>query len=134
MEFNHLGPVNDPLNSRNPSLLREDAARFYDGKLEGQPEDEMASLRRVVTKEMFIRGAILARDSNALDSREREDPQANRNSLRSTTSDPQPESCLDEVEFEALELEKESRLRDQTKALNLVLLTCCVGAIVQGWS
>ena len=128
MEFDHRGPVNDPLVSRDPFLLREDAALFYDGALEGQPEEVIAALRRVVTKAMFIRGAILAQDSNGLDPREDSDR------FRPASSQIEPDSPLDDVEYKALEVEKKARLRDQTKPLNLILLTCCVGAVVQGWS
>ncbi|KAI9681713.1 MAG: hypothetical protein M1822_007065 [Bathelium mastoideum] len=128
MEFDHLGPVNDPLVSRDPFLLREDAALFYDGALEGQPEEQAACLSRVVTKAMFIRGAILAQDPNGLD------PQEDSDSFRPASSPVEPDSTLDDVEFKALETEKKARFRDQTKPLNLILLTCCVGAVVQGWS
>ncbi|KAL9095881.1 MAG: hypothetical protein Q9165_001878 [Trypethelium subeluteriae] len=128
MEFDHLGPVNDPLVSRDPFLLREDAALFYDCALEGQPEEQIAALRRVVTKAMFVRGAILAQDPNGLD------PPGDSESFRRASSLLENDSSLDDVEYKALELEKKARLRDQTKPLNLILLTCCVGAIVQGWS
>ncbi|KAI9695282.1 MAG: hypothetical protein M1820_008744 [Bogoriella megaspora] len=128
MEFDRLGPVNDPLVSRDPFLLREDAALFYDGALEGQPEEVIGDLRRVVTRAMFVRGAILAQDSNGLD------PRGDASSFRPPSSQIDNDSPLDDVEFKALELEKKARLRDQTKPLNLILLTCCVGAVVQGWS
>ena len=36
--------------------------------------------------------------------------------------------------MEALNKEENPKLREQSKELNTILLTCCIGAIVQGWS
>ncbi|KAL8818157.1 MAG: hypothetical protein Q9191_008002, partial [Dirinaria sp. TL-2023a] len=41
---------------------------------------------------------------------------------------------LDRVEKRAIEREENSRLKNQSRELNTILLTCCIAALVQGWS
>ena len=41
---------------------------------------------------------------------------------------------LSRIESDALKREKTPRLKDQSRELNTILLTCCIGAIVHGWS
>ncbi|KKA23334.1 Sugar transporter [Rasamsonia emersonii CBS 393.64] len=69
-------------------------------------------LANVVDVELLIRGAQLARDRDSFLS----------------------QGHLSEVERSALEKEENPKLLDQPKELKVVLLTCCIGAIVQGWS
>ena len=69
-------------------------------------------LANVVDEELLFRGARLAQDDSLFKA-----------------------SCyLSDIEKEALEKEVNPKLGDQTKELNTILLTCCIGAIVQGWS
>ncbi|KAL1956679.1 hypothetical protein VTO42DRAFT_6929 [Malbranchea cinnamomea] len=44
------------------------------------------------------------------------------------------EDNLSVAERRALEREKNPRFRQQPKELQVILMTCCIGAIVQGWS
>ena len=41
---------------------------------------------------------------------------------------------LDRVEKRAIEREEKPRLKNQSRELNTILLTCCIAALVQGWS
>ncbi|KAF2234176.1 MFS general substrate transporter [Viridothelium virens] len=85
---------------------------------------------------MFVRGALLARRrQNLLDPLpgSRDTPSLSSQAEGSQDQENE-ESRLSQTEFDSLKAEDASRLKDQTKALNLVLLTCCVGAVVQGWS
>lgn len=70
------------------------------------------NLENVLDETLLVRGALLAKDD----------------AIFKASSD------LDPIEVEALEREANPKLREQTRALNTILLTCCIGAIVQGWS
>lgn len=41
---------------------------------------------------------------------------------------------LSSVESEAILKEENPRLKDQSRALNTIILTCCIAAVIQGWS
>ena len=69
-------------------------------------------LGRVVDLDTLIHGAHLARDEEA-------------------TSE---EGILMEAEEQALEREKKSRFWEESKELKIILLTCCLGSVVQGWA
>lgn len=68
-------------------------------------------LANVVDVDLLVRGARLARDRDSF--------------MHS------PDNKLSEVEREALEREENPKLLEQPKELKVVLLTCCIGAIVQ---
>ncbi|KAL9077973.1 MAG: hypothetical protein Q9157_003097 [Trypethelium eluteriae] len=140
MEFDYVGPVNDPLVERSRASLQEDAKLFYRGFPDTQSGEptfaDLSALRHVVTEEMFVRGALLARRrQNLLDPLPGSRDTSSLSSQAEGSQDQEnEESRLSQIEFDSLKAEEASRLKDQTKALNLVLLTCCVGAMVQGWS
>lgn len=69
-------------------------------------------LDKVVDKGLLVRGARLAQDDV----------------LFASSGDLSP------IENRALEREKTPRLKDQSRELNTILLTCCIGAITHGWS
>ena len=69
-------------------------------------------LGRVVDLETLIHGAHLARDEEATSA----------------------EGILTEVEERAQEREKRTRFWEESKELKVILLTCCVGSVVQGWA
>ncbi|KAI9713238.1 MAG: hypothetical protein M1820_001224 [Bogoriella megaspora] len=138
MEFDHLGPVNDPLVDRNIDLLIEDAKRFY----RGFPDEvngviaPTAELDQIVTEEMFVRGALLAqRRQNLSDPPLIQSSNGSKSSPEESGSGQEMERPqLNMVEYRSLQKEEASHFKDQTKTLNVILLTCCVGGIVQGWS
>ena len=70
------------------------------------------SLEDVLDKRLLLRGAQFAQD----DVRFKED------------------EILSTPERRAIEREDDPRLKDQSRELNTILLTCCIAAIVQGWS
>ena len=69
-------------------------------------------LEYVLDEELQLRGARLAKDDV----------------LFKESGDLSP------VEKKALNKEENPKLKEQSKELNTILLTCCIGAIVQGWS
>jgi hypothetical protein len=69
-------------------------------------------LQDVLDEELLVRGARLAQDDVLF----------------------KASGNLSRIEKEALRKEENPKLKEQSKELNIVLLTCCIGAIVQGWS
>lgn len=70
------------------------------------------NLHNVVDVELLFRGARLAKDQREF----------TRNNV------------IPEFESEALDREDDPELVKQSRELNTILLTCCIGAIVHGWS
>ena len=70
-------------------------------------------LQAVVDELLLLRGARFAQDDY---------------SFKETPGE------LDEVEKDAIHKEENPKLREQSKELNTILLTCCIGALVQGWA
>lgn len=69
-------------------------------------------LEDILSERLLLRGARFAQD----DVRFKED------------------GDLDRVEKKAIEREEDPQLKDQSRELNTILLTCCIAALVQGWS
>ena len=69
-------------------------------------------LKQVIDLPLLLRGAKFAQDARLF-----------KQSVDSNSA-----------EWAAICREEEPKLRDQTRALNTVLLTCCIAAVVQGWS
>ena len=69
-------------------------------------------LQNVVNVELLFRGAWLAKDKPEFTSKD----------------------AMPEFESDALNREKKPELVKQSRELNTILLTCCIGAIVHGWS
>ena len=90
---------------RDTDDLRRDVRAFY----------ERYDLGRVVDEKLLLRGARLAQDDVLFTSSEGPDR-------------PDP------IEMDALEEEKAPKLKNQSRELNTILLTCCIGAITHGWS
>ena len=74
---------------------------------------ERHGLRRVLDEDLLLRGARLAQDDVRF----------------------RAQGGLSGIEGEALQREETPRLKNQTRELNTILLTCCVAALVQvRWS
>lgn len=69
-------------------------------------------LHDVVDEELILRGARFAQDDVLFKETEH----------------------LEAFERAALNREESPKLREQSRELNIILLTCCIGAVVQGWS
>ncbi|KAH8696407.1 putative sugar transporter [Talaromyces proteolyticus] len=104
-------------------LLNNNKLGIIDNPINYRPPDELEDdvrsfyeeheLAQVVDIDLLLRGAHLARDREQF--------------LRN-------KSNYNEVELRALNEEEHPRLSRQPKELQVVLLTCAIGAIVQGWS
>ena len=103
-------------------LLRNNDLGIIENPLRRVHEDDLIadirnfhheySLKDIVDVDVLIRGGLLARDEEA------------------TVT----EGRLSDVEVSALEREKSTRIWDESKELKVILLTCCVGSVVQGWA
>jgi hypothetical protein len=89
----------------NPLLYREPDDQDNDVKAFHQ----LHNLKDVVDIKLLIRGARLARDEGSFEA----------------------SGDLSDIEKAALERERRARFWQQPKELRVVVLTCCLGAIVQ---
>lgn len=115
------GPGNIP-PQRFEELLRNNRLGIVDNPLfYRNPEDILRDveefykdhkLEDVVDVELLKRGALLARDRDEF----------------------MEDNILSSVERRALLREEKPKFWQQTRELKTVLLTCCIGAIVQGWA
>jgi hypothetical protein len=103
-------------------LLENNELGIIENPLQRVPEDELDHdidefhanyrLGRVVDVETLIHGAHLARDEDATIA----------------------EGILTEPEERALDRERRTRFWEESKELKIILLTCSVGSVVQGWA
>lgn len=101
---NNLGIIENPLRRIDNDDLEKDLRSFYDDKRTG--------LSSIVDVELLIRGGRLARDE--------EDFIANQ--------------VCSLPERQAIDREKTASIWQESKELRIILLTCFVAAIVQGWA
>ncbi|RDW80383.1 hypothetical protein BP5796_05081 [Coleophoma crateriformis] len=103
LKRNELGIIDSPLLWIDPEVQDENVRKTHAAH----------KLADTVDEEMLVRGGRLARDEELFLT-------ANSNHVT-------------EAEKEALRKEKQSALWQQSKELKLILLTCCIAAIAQGW-
>lgn len=117
LQTNHTAPRN-----RFRALLRNNELGIVDNPLlHRDPSDQDNDVRATYSRhpdlkdaldvELLIRGARLARDQELFEATEH----------------------LSGIESAALQRERTSGFWKQPKSLRVIILTCCVGAIVQGW-
>ncbi|KAL8726868.1 MAG: hypothetical protein Q9166_006420 [cf. Caloplaca sp. 2 TL-2023] len=106
LEHNHSAVIENPLRR-----IPEDHVNSY---IESFHKEN--KLCHVVDLTTLVRGARLARDEEAF------------------TAEGVAEGSLSEVETAALKKEKNTRIWTESREIKIILLTCCVGSIVQGWT
>ncbi|KAI4139844.1 MAG: hypothetical protein LQ341_004062 [Variospora aurantia] len=105
LENNKLGYIENPLRRIPENRLSACIVKFH----------ERHKLANVIDLATLIRGARLARDEEAFMSEE------------------VAEKSLTNLEMSALEREKHTRIWTESRELKIILLTCCVASIAQGW-
>lgn len=100
-----LGLIETPLRRMSENRLSEDIESFH----------KKSHPANVVDLATLIRGARLARDKEAFMSEE------------------VAKGSLTEIEKSALEREKGTSIWTESREIKIVLLTCCVASIAQGW-
>ena len=106
-------------------LLEHNNTAFIENPLRRIPEDQLPEyiksffeengLERVIDYITLKRGADLARDEDAF--------------MAAGDAD----GSLTSVEKAALKQEKHSTIWTENRELKIILLTCCVGSVLQGW-
>jgi len=137
LKDNDLGVVDNPLLYRDRADLIQDARRFHHDQ----------GLANNVSAKTFTYGVLLAQDEDCIFDVEQDhnEQDQNRRDAQDQNEEDQNEedqneqdqnrrNALDQEEQAALKQEKAPKLKEQSDELNLILLTCCVAAIVQGWS
>ncbi|KAI9771208.1 MAG: hypothetical protein M1839_002867 [Geoglossum umbratile] len=107
--------INNPLAGRPPARLKDDVHRFA----------EKYELQNI--SDLLYRGARVAQDPGEFES---DDPPASE-----SEEPPVSESALElsKEEREALRVERKSTFWQQTKELKVIVVTCSIAAILQGW-
>lgn len=105
LEHNHLAIIENPLRRIPEDHLNAYIESFYDE----------SGLANVIDIDMLIRGARLARDEEAF------------------VAEGTAGKTLTEVEVAALQGEKSTSIWTESREIKIILLTCFVGSIVQGW-
>lgn len=104
---NDLGIIENPLQRIDDDDLITDIKKFH-----AEPDPKrVLQLADVVDLDVLVRGGLLAKDEEAA----------------------LTEEVLDGREFAALKTEKSMTIWRESKELKVILLTCCVASIVQGW-
>lgn len=106
LKHNHYGIIENPLRRIPEDRLSTHIESFY---------RDWFGLADVVDLDTLVRGARLARDEEAFMVEEGVD------------------GCLTKVEKAALDKEKVSSIWTESRELKIILLTCCVGSVLQGW-
>ena len=109
---NDLGLIENPLWRIHEDVLDANIREFH----AEDAFDEKLHLREVVDVNTLIRGGRLARDAEGFRAEEEE------------------KEGLSATEKRALDRESVSTLWSESKELRVILLTCFVAAVVQGWS
>lgn len=105
LEHNHLGIIDNPLRRIPEDHLNDYINSFYDE----------AGLATVIDLDTATRAARLARDEEAFSVEE------------------EAEQTLTQVERIALETEKHTTIWTESREIKIILLTCFVGSVLQGW-
>jgi len=107
-------PFQQLLENNELGIIENPLQRVEEDDLDHDIYDfhEHYRLGSVVDVETLIHGAHLARDEEATSA----------------------EGILTEVEEHACERERTNRFWEESKELKVILLTCCVGSVVQGWA
>ena len=114
MTREHQLPFQQLLENNDLGIIENPLQRVEEDELD---EDifnfyEDHDLALVTDFDTLIHGAHLARDEEATIA----------------------EDILSDVEKKALKKEKTTRIWEESKELKVILLTCCVGSVVQGWA
>lgn len=107
-------PFQELLENNDLGIIENPLMRVEESELDEDVLNfyEEHSLALVTDLDTLTHGAHLARDEEATIA----------------------EGILSDVEKEALMREKTTRIWEESKELKVILLTCCVGSIVQGWA
>lgn len=114
-ERNRELPFETLLRNNNLGRIENPLRRIDEDDLEKEIRnfhDQSQGLKDVVAVDVLIRGGLLARDEEGI----------------------RAEGTLAAYEELALDNEKTCKLWQESKELNIILLTCFVASIVQGWS
>ena len=115
LENNDLGIIENPLRRIDEDDLIKDIRDFHrDGYLASR-----------VDLDVLVRGGLLARDEEATITEAK---------VARDEGDEITERILNEMEVEAVHNEKSTSIWRESKELKLILLTCCVASVVQGWA
>ncbi|KAF1987671.1 MFS general substrate transporter [Aulographum hederae CBS 113979] len=137
---NYRGVIDNPVARRTFEDVKKDVHNFY---LE-------YNLEHVVDEKQLLRGALMVRDERefkvasddveASSAISEKGPNHDHIEISPHDKGNREKNYLEslyrlsKIEKEALVREQKPKLIEQTKELNTVIFTCCVGAIVQGWS
>ncbi|KAL9032830.1 MAG: hypothetical protein Q9214_007791, partial [Letrouitia sp. 1 TL-2023] len=105
LEHNDLAIIENPLRRIHEDHLNDYIKSFYDE----------AGLDDVIDFDTVIRAARLARDEEAF------------------VTEEEAEETLSQVERTALKREKTTTIWTESREIKIILLTCFVGSILQGW-
>ncbi|KAL8720124.1 MAG: hypothetical protein Q9225_002969 [Loekoesia sp. 1 TL-2023] len=105
LKHNDLAIIENPLRRIPEDHLNAYIQSFHD-------EFDLVSVTDIDT---LIRGARLARDEEAF------------------VAEETAERSLTKVEIAALQREKSTSIWTESREIKIILLTCCIGSIVQGW-
>ena len=110
-------PFTQLLKRNDLAIIENPLRRIPEDRLEAYIESfyEESDLINVIDIDTLIRGARLARDEEAFIAEEK------------------AEENLTQVESLALKKEKSTTIWTESREIKIILLTCCVGSIVQGW-
>ncbi|KAL8650613.1 MAG: hypothetical protein Q9210_003724, partial [Variospora velana] len=110
-------PFQQLLKNNKLAIIENPLRRIPENRLSAYIESfhEDHNLANVVDLATIIRGARLARDEEAFMSEE------------------VAEKRLTKIEMSALEREKHTSIWTESRELKIILLTCCVASIAQGW-
>ncbi|KUJ16458.1 uncharacterized protein LY89DRAFT_558025, partial [Mollisia scopiformis] len=103
LERNELGIIDSPLLWTDPEVQDDNVRKTHAAH----------NLANSISEELLVRGGRLARDEELFLSAD--------------------SSNVTDLERDALNREKTSSLWQQSKELKVILLTCCIAAIAQGW-
>ena len=103
LEHNDLGIIENPLRRIPEDYLIDCIKIFYNE----------AGLDKVIDFDTVLRGARLARDEEAFVTEE--------------------EEALTQVESTALKKEKTTTIWTESRETKIILLTCFMGSVLQGW-
>lgn len=105
LEHNDLAIIENPLRRIPEGHLNDYIKSFYDE----------ADLANVIDFDTVIRAARLARDEEAF------------------VAEEEAEQTLTQVERTALKTEKTTTIWTESREIKIILLTCFVGSVLQGW-
>ncbi|KAF2097111.1 hypothetical protein NA57DRAFT_77366 [Rhizodiscina lignyota] len=104
LRSNDRGIIDNPLNYRDEETELPQDVKRF---------FDDYGLQEVASEKLLLRGALLAQDEQRFK---------------------RGEYAPSQIESAALDREEDPKFSEQTKELKVILLTCCVAAVVQGWS